>query len=199
VVFELEYCSGPEVSSYMKRYGPIPEREAKIIIKQVLCALNYLYGLKEKVIHYDLKPSNIMFDQGVIKIVDFGLCKVMEESDDTRIELTSQGVGTYYYLPPETFEDCAPKISSKVDIWSVGVIFYEMLFGKRPFGHGMSQNQIMQNGTILKAFKIDYPQDKKVKVSDLAKEFIEACLCYNPDNRMNPSQAYEHPYLKKLN
>ena len=41
-----------------------------------------------------------MFQDGVIKILDFGLCKIMNESEDTRIELTSQGVGTYYYLPP---------------------------------------------------------------------------------------------------
>jgi tousled-like kinase len=84
----------------MKKYTYVPEKEAKLIIKQVLCALNYLYNLKEKVIHYDLKPKNIMFHNGIIKVVDFGLCKVMENSEDTRIELTSQGVGTYYYLPP---------------------------------------------------------------------------------------------------
>ena len=99
--------------------------------------------------------------------MDFGLCKVIEESDETRIELTSQGVGTYYYLPPETFEDFNPHISSKVDVWSVGVIFFEMLFGRRPFGHGLSQTQIVQQGVILKAKKIDFPQDlcKKYKIS----------------------------------
>lgn len=49
------------------------------------------------------------------------------------MELTSQGAGTYWYLPPECFEigKQPPKISSKVDVWSVGVIFYQMLFGKR--------------------------------------------------------------------
>lgn len=80
MVFELEYCSGPELSKYMKKHINIPEKEAKIIIKQVLCALNYLSNLKERVIHYDLKPGNIMFHNGIIKILDFGLCKVMEDS-----------------------------------------------------------------------------------------------------------------------
>jgi tousled-like kinase len=66
---------------------------------------------------------------GEVKISDFGLCKVLE--DCSRLELTSQGVGTYWYLPPETFEigDNPPVISSKVDVWSIGVILYEMLFG----------------------------------------------------------------------
>lgn len=57
------------------------------------------------------------------------------------MELTSQGAGTYWYLPPECFDTSsgAPKISSKVDVWSVGVIFYQCIYGKRPFGHGQSQ------------------------------------------------------------
>lgn len=79
-------------------------------------------------IHYDLKPSNLVFDHGVIKILDFGLCKLMD-SEDSRMELTSQGVGTYWYLPPETFchdsrSRQAATISPKVDVWSTGVIFY---------------------------------------------------------------------------
>lgn len=92
-------------------------------------------------------------------------------------------------------------ISSKVDIWSVGVIFYEMLYGKKPFGHGLSQNQIFQSGVILRARKVEFPQEitKKQKISDGAKDFIESCLRYNPDERLNPLEAYEHPYLKKLN
>lgn len=85
----------------MKKYRIIEEKEAKIYIKQILCALNYLYNLKDKVIHYDLKPSNIIFHEGIIKILDFGLCKTIDSSnDETKIELTSQGVGTYWYLPP---------------------------------------------------------------------------------------------------
>jgi tousled-like kinase len=52
-------------------------------------------------------------------------------------------VGTYWYLPPETFLENDPEVSSKVDIWSVGVIFYELLYGRRPFGHGVSQTKII--------------------------------------------------------
>lgn len=79
-----------------------------------------------------------MFDNGVVKILDFGLSKIMH-GEETRMDLTSQGVGTYWYLPPETFEDFNPQISAKVDVWSLGVIFFELLYGRKPFGHGIPQ------------------------------------------------------------
>ena len=83
----------------MKKYKCLEEKEAKQIIKQVLSALEYLANLPKKVIHYDLKPANIMFQNGIVKILDFGLCKLMD-SEESRMELTAQGVGTYWYLPP---------------------------------------------------------------------------------------------------
>ena len=69
------------------------------------------------------------------------------------MELTSQGAGTYWYLPPECFYDGdkPPHISSKVDVWAVGVIFFQMLYGRRPFGEGMSHDRILSNRTILNA------------------------------------------------
>jgi tousled-like kinase len=64
-----------------------------------------------------------MFHRGVIKILDFGLCKLMD-SEESRMELTSQGLGTYWYLPPETFKQEHTTITAKVDVWSAGVIFF---------------------------------------------------------------------------
>lgn len=125
----------------------LPEREAKTIICQVLSGLLYLNTKPNSVIHYDLKPANILFDGvGECKLTDFGLSKVVDDGHTLGMELTSQGAGTYWYLPPECFEvGRTPRISSKVDVWSVGVIFYQMLTGKRPFGHEQSQEQILRN------------------------------------------------------
>jgi serine/threonine protein kinase len=73
---------------------------------------------------------------GDIKITDFGLSKIMDSENynpDHGMDLTSQGAGTYWYLPPECFVvgKTPPKISSKVDVWSIGVIFYQCLYGKK--------------------------------------------------------------------
>lgn len=60
-------------------------------------AVKYINELPNKIVHYDLKPQNILFHKGRVKVTDFGLCKTMK---DDVMELTSQGVGTYWYLPP---------------------------------------------------------------------------------------------------
>ncbi|VDP23309.1 unnamed protein product [Echinostoma caproni] len=136
----LEYSEGNDLDFFLKQNKSIPEREAKSIICQVVSALKYLNERKPPVIHYDLKPGNILLGSGQvageIKITDFGLSKLMTEDEynpETGMDLTSQGAGTYWYLPPECFETGRepPKISSKVDIWSVGVIFYQCLFGRK--------------------------------------------------------------------
>jgi len=168
-----------------------------MIIKQILFGLKYLHENQRKIIHYDLKPQNILFHSGEIKITDFGLCKVIEDSNTTRLELTSQGVGTYWYLPPECFEtgDPPPKISTKVDIWSVGVIYYEMMFGEKPFGNNMSQEKILKDQVILTVDGVKFPA--KPVISNDGKEFITNCLNKNPEKRWDVNLCLNSPYLSK--
>jgi serine/threonine protein kinase len=70
-----------ELSVYLRKYQCLEEKEARSIIRQLFSAIYYMYRLKERVIHYDLKPSNIMYCDGIVKILDFGLCKVMTNSE----------------------------------------------------------------------------------------------------------------------
>ena len=112
----------------------------------------------------------MLLSEGEVKLTDFGLSKQAKEMDEAgNMELTSQGAGTYWYLPPECFVlgKEPPKISSKVDVWSVGVIFYQCLFGEKPFGHNQSQQSLLQNQVILNARMVKFPD--KTKVSEAAK------------------------------
>lgn len=192
----LELCSGPDLSEYLKLNSWIPEKEAKLIITQILSGLKYLSEHNPKIIHYDLKPQNILFHNGEIKISDFGLWKIVEDNSE-KVELTSQGVGTYWYQPPECFEvgPNPPLISNKVDVWSLGVIFYEMLYGVRPFGHNMTQQRILESRAILKTGKnVNFPT--KPNVSNECKEFIKNCLAYFHSDRYTVEEACASEYIK---
>ena len=119
------------------------------------------------------------------------------------MEMTSFGTGTYWYQPPECFEtanfnlgntkygfgEFVNMISTKVDVWSVGVVFFEMLYGKRPFGDDLTQKQIMRNNVILKSTKVKFPE--KPIVSQDSMNFITKCLTYDQNERIDVFQAYD--------
>ena len=191
----LEYCSGPDLATYLQRNRCIQEKEARIIITQILEGLEYLNKLPNKIIHYDLKPENIIFNNMEVKISDFGLAKIVESNTD-KVQLTSQGVGTYWYLPPECFEDRKNvDISSKVDIWSVGVILFEMFFRKKPFGQNYTQDKLLKDKVMQNAKVVDIPN--KPNISEECKDFIKKCLAYHQEDRYDVFQALESPFIKQ--
>lgn len=191
----LEYCSGPDLATYLQRNRFIQEKEARIIITQILEGLEYLNKLPNKIIHYDLKPENIIFNNMEVKISDFGLAKIVESNTD-RVQLTSQGVGTYWYLPPECFEEKKNvNISSKVDIWSCGVILFEMFFRKKPFGQNYTQDKLLKERVMQNAKVVEIPN--KPNISDECKDFIRHCLAYHQEDRYDVFQALESPFIKQ--
>jgi tousled-like kinase len=195
----LECCDGTDLDTLLKTRRRLPERDARAILLQILSGMDYLShsdGERQGIIHYDLKPGNILFDEyGDAKITDFGLSKIVDTQDSgASMELTSQGAGTYWYLPPECFlTDENVRISSKVDVWSIGVIFYQMLYGKRPFGDGQSQDKILADGTMLNAHEVLFPD--KPLISASGKEFIRACLTYEQTFRPSIAQICQHSYV----
>eukprot|EP00760_Papus_ankaliazontas_P029087 PhM_4_TR4133/c0_g1_i1/m.69875/K08864/TLK; tousled-like kinase len=199
----MEFSQGQDLDTYLKRNGTIRETDAKVILLQLLHGLRYLSEHKEKVIHYDLKPANILFVSDVpgcldIKITDFGLCKIIGAdgaSGGDEIELTSQGTGTYWYLPPECFDTTTlPRISAKVDVWAVGIVFFQMLYGRRPFGEGMSQKQIWHSGVITKAKEVEFPQ--RPQVSAEARDFIRKCLNPSASDRPDIAALFQDVYVQ---
>uniref|UniRef100_A0A8C6WYC2 non-specific serine/threonine protein kinase n=1 Tax=Neogobius melanostomus TaxID=47308 RepID=A0A8C6WYC2_9GOBI len=184
----LEYCEGNDLDFYLKQHKLMSEKEGRSIIMQIVNALKYLNEIRPPIIHYDLKPGNILLVNGTacgeIKITDFGLSKIMDDDSYNSVdgmELTSQGAGTYWYLPPE------------LDVWSVGVIFYQCLYGRKPFGHNQSQQDILQENTILKATDVQFPP--KPVVTPEAKAFIRRCLVYRKEDRIDVHQLSSDPFL----
>jgi len=96
------------------------------------------------------------------------------------MDLTSQGAGTYWYLPPEVFVQGPnpPKISSKVDVWSVGCIFFQCIYGRKPYGHNLSQAAILENQIILNAKEVTFPAKPLITVEAKVILFFFFC-CIN--------------------
>uniref|UniRef100_A0A2K6MY84 Tousled like kinase 2 n=1 Tax=Rhinopithecus bieti TaxID=61621 RepID=A0A2K6MY84_RHIBE len=180
----LEYCEGNDLDFYLKQHKLMSEKEARSIIMQIVNALKYLNEIKPPIIHYDLKPGNILLVNGTacgeIKITDFGLSKIMDDDSYNSVdgmELTSQGAGTYWYLPPECFVvgKEPPKISNKVDVWSVGVIFYQCLYGRKVRGRQDYLPPSSRNSPL--------------------QAFIRRCLAYRKEDRIDVQQLACDPYL----
>lgn len=191
----LELCNGSDLSTYIKQRKKLPEEEVKIITYQILEALCYLNTLNKKIVHYDLKPQNIIFNDMEVKLTDFGLAKIIEP-EENEINLTSQGVGTYYYLPPECFiKGTNVTITSKVDIWSLGVVVYEMLFGVKPFGNNYSQEKFVRDKVYINAKDLTF-DDNIVRISEECKMFIRNCLRVDQEKRYDAFEAINSRFIK---
>jgi len=176
-------------------------REAKSIIVQVLHGLRHLHRQREPIIHYDLKPANILLHEGEVRLSDFGLSKVMEpQATDSRggMELTSYGSGTHGYLPPECYEGESSRICPKVDIFSAGVVWFTMLFyPAKPFFADASQQQIMQmssHSMRTEAQRLAIP-DCKPALSKEAQEALRRCLAPSRADRPDAAALLRDPYF----
>ena len=97
VVSVMPYCNGGSLAELLRKHGPLQEKDEKSIMLQMLCGLRHLHSRADPIIHYDLKPANILFHDGEVKLSDFGLSKVMKDVNSTSqpgMELTSYGSGT---------------------------------------------------------------------------------------------------------
>ncbi|MCA9257657.1 MAG: serine/threonine protein kinase [Planctomycetales bacterium] len=160
--FLMEYVEGANLRQLM-RSGELTPQQALSIVPQVCEALQYAHD--EGVVHRDVKPENILLDKrGRVKIADFGLAKLTTRSEaDFTLTGTHQVMGTLRYMAPEQLE-ASHAVDHRADIYSLGVVFYEMLTGEAPMGH------------------FD-PPSKKVQVDVRLDEVVLRSLAREPERR----------------
>ncbi|MDX1945046.1 MAG: serine/threonine-protein kinase [Pirellulaceae bacterium] len=128
----MEFVDGVNLRQAL-RAGRLSPREALAIVPQICDALQYAHD--QGIVHRDIKPENVLLDRaGRVKIADFGLAKLLVPgSDDFTLTQTRQVMGTPRYMAPEQFER-PTEVDHRADIYSLGVVIYEMLTGEMPIG-----------------------------------------------------------------
>ena len=130
--FIMEYIDGINLRQ-MLRSGKLGPRQALEIVPAVCDALQFAHD--KGIVHRDIKPENIMVDtEGKVKIADFGLAKLLDKkADSTMLTKANQVMGTMHYMAPEQFESPL-EVDHRADIYSLGVVIYELLTGELPLG-----------------------------------------------------------------
>jgi len=179
VFIAMEYIDGVELKEKIKKERPDLE-EVQKIIKQVAEGLNAAH--QKGIIHRDIKSANIMITKsGLIKIMDFGLAKIGGTSQITRFGTT---LGTTAYMSPEQAR--GEKVDTRTDIWSMGVIFYEMLTGDFPFKGEFDQAIIYSILNVEPESITSISKDLPVKYQHL----IEKLLAKDRDKRYQKVEEF---------
>ncbi len=134
----LEHLAGVDLARYLKQHGPLPVADAVSFLLQVCEALAEAHALG--IVHRDLKPSNLFITRRpdgspLVKVLDFGLSKMTladDEAGDSSLTATDIVAGSPHYMSPEQIRSLK-HVDARTDVWSLGVILYEMLAGARPF------------------------------------------------------------------
>jgi tetratricopeptide (TPR) repeat protein/predicted Ser/Thr protein kinase len=129
--FVMEYVDGLNLRQ-LEQAGRLSPREALQIVPQICAALQFAHD--EGIVHRDIKPENILIDKkGRVKIADFGIAKIMGHEAGVGVTETKHTIGTPHYMAPEQVEK-PETVDHRADIYSLGVVFYEMLTGELPLG-----------------------------------------------------------------
>lgn len=124
----MEYCSGETLEKYLGKKRKLTEQQAVDILRQIMNGVAVLH--EHKIVHRDLKTENIMEHQGQYKIIDFGFSKKLEIANQSE-QIKNTLLGTPTTMAPEVF--LRKNYGLKADIWSIGIIFFEMVFGVQPY------------------------------------------------------------------
>lgn len=168
----LEMCSNGSLMEMLRQRKRLTEAETRFFLLQILGAVKYMHS--RKVIHRDLKLGNFFLDDRMnVKVGDFGLAALLVSDDERKKTIC----GTPNYIAPEILFDKENGHSFQVDLWSIGVVMYAMLFGKPPFA-------CKNIDDIYKRIKINqysFPAD--ALVSETAKSLIVRMLSSDPQDR----------------
>ncbi|KAL8473289.1 hypothetical protein ACS0TY_030210 [Phlomoides rotata] len=188
IILVLEFCSGGNLASFIRRHGRVQECIAKRFMQQLGAGLKVLK--QHHIVHRDLKPENVLLSGSecnfILKIADFGLSRILPPNESAETVC-----GSPFYMAPEILQ--FQRYDEKVDMWSIGAILFELLNGYPPF-HGRTNVQLLRNikeSTSLPFSRLILPQ--------LHPDCVDLCLrllSINPDDRLSYEEFCQHNFLQ---
>jgi uncharacterized protein (TIGR02145 family) len=147
VAFVMEHIEGETLKEHLDRKGKLNDDEIKTIFSQMLEAVGYVHD--KKLVHRDIKPSNFMINsEGQIKLLDFGIAKNTDaNSADYTQTGTTQNMGTPMYMSPEQIKS-TKDVTLQSDIYSLGVVLWQMVMGKKPYDTNTSSTYELQTKIV---------------------------------------------------
>jgi serine/threonine-protein kinase len=184
VYFVMGYVDGESVGSRLKRRGKLQADEARRIMKETADALSAAHAVS--VIHRDIKPDNILLEgtRGRVMVTDFGIAKALSSSSGATLTGAGVAIGTPSFMSPEQAAG-EREIDGRSDLYSLGIVTYQMLTGELPFQAptvaGILMKQITEPAPDLRTHRRDVPEDLALAVS--------RCLEKDPENRWPTADA----------
>ena len=174
----MEYIEGETLSEIARQKGAISADKAVPVFRQILLALDYAH--RKNIIHRDIKPSNIMVSQqGVVKVMDFGIAKIVGSSK--QLTMTGRKVGSIPYMSPEQITQ--KNIDHRSDIYSLGITLYQVCTGRVPFDS-------TSDFEVMKAHLEDAPPPPRSIDANIPKgleEVILKAIAKKPEDRYQTS------------
>jgi len=182
----IMHCAAKgQLYSLLKKQRRLDERTVAQFMREIVSAVQYLHTLKPQILHRDIKPENILLDtDGRARLADFGWSNFSE--DDKKRETYC---GTPEYLAPEMVMKQGH--NEKIDIWSLGVLMFELLTGRPPFVYKGDTSKLYSD---IKNLKLMWTDDFPI----LAKNLVSKILKIKPEERLTLQEILEHPWFAEI-
>ena len=182
--FVYEFCNGGTLENLLKIKGHFIESEALVVFSQLLNAFQSL--VKDNIMHRDLKPANILLHNDQVKLADFGFCRML----NTPNEMAKSLVGSPIYMAPELL--FGKEYDQRAEIWSLGCVLYEMLYGECPY----------EEKTIAKLLErvgnndpIVFHQERN-RISGRTEDLLRKMLTGDVEKRLTFSELFNDEFIK---
>lgn len=188
----MELVDGVELETYLRNIGkPLDEDVTAAFMKQLLDAFSHAHD--KGVVHRDIKPANILItNDGTIKVLDFGIAKIVDGDGLHNMTKTGTQIGTVYYMSPEQVQ--GKKVDARSDIYSLGVTFYQMLTAQNPYNSCTTEFEVYSK---IVQEQLPNPKAANPGISDVIVSILNKATAKDPENRFQTCEQFKQALIKK--